>query len=101
MTARPFARRCPACGVERPASEFRRAGGASNVWTSRRVVCPACGHVAERSEFVVVEPPAREPPAGRTICRSVRKDGAPCKQVALSGSGLCRWHRSAEPRGMS
>jgi hypothetical protein len=101
MTAKPFSRRCPICGSERPAAEFHRAGGKANPWTSRRVVCPACGHVAPRSEFAAAELSMPDSSLDRRACRGVGKDGAACGQVARSGSGFCRWHDPAEPRGMA
>jgi rubredoxin len=58
-------RRCPACGVVRRARDFKRARNHANAWASRRVVCPSCGHIADRPDFVEAEPPAEaEQPEG-------------------------------------
>jgi hypothetical protein len=86
-------RRCPACGAVRGASEFPRVRQRLDTWGAAwQVRCPGCGHIGLAREFAEVEPPAREPSAGRPICRGVRKDGAPCEQVAPLSSGFCRWH---------
>jgi hypothetical protein len=57
-------RRCPKCQVVRPASEFRRAGGAASapVFAQQRRQCPECGHVGPLMAFPITE----RPPEGST-----------------------------------
>jgi uncharacterized Zn finger protein len=51
-------RRCPTCGAERLAVEFKRASGKPDYGRERPTRCPACGHVAPQWSFAEVEPPA-------------------------------------------
>jgi hypothetical protein len=57
-TPRTF-RRCPSCGVVRPASDFKRATGKPDFGRERPTRCPKCGHVGQFQMFRRADPPAR------------------------------------------
>jgi len=56
MSARPY-RQCPACGVVRAGSEFKRAPRSGTFGAPAHRRCPACGHVALRTAFPQVKRP--------------------------------------------
>jgi hypothetical protein len=49
---------CPACGVVRPASSFKRAAGKPDYGPERPTRCPDCGHVGQHRTFMRAGPAA-------------------------------------------
>jgi hypothetical protein len=59
MTTKRKYRRCPVCGVVRPAADFKLVMSRYGP-SGPPVCCPACGHVAPRLAFAELGAPTEE-----------------------------------------